>query len=135
MHGPKPCALPLGYAPSSLGWMMGFEPTASGATILRSNQLSYIHHKLLTMARLRGFEPLTYGLEVRCSIQLSYRRSRDKLERVMGIEPTQLAWKARALPLSYTRSLNYILERLFEKSANHPGQISASLGFSAAYVD
>ena len=25
------------------------------------------------------------------------------LERVMGIEPTQLAWKARALPLSYTR--------------------------------
>jgi hypothetical protein len=24
---------------------------------------------------------------------------------------------------------------LFEKSANHPGQISASLGFSAAYVD
>ena len=27
------------------------------------------------------------------------------LERVMGIEPTLLAWKARALPLSYTRKL------------------------------
>ena len=25
------------------------------------------------------------------------------LERVKGIEPSQLAWKARALPLSYTR--------------------------------
>jgi hypothetical protein len=25
------------------------------------------------------------------------------LERVMGIEPTQPAWKAGALPLSYTR--------------------------------
>ena len=25
------------------------------------------------------------------------------MERVMGIEPTYLAWKARALPLSYTR--------------------------------
>ena len=27
------------------------------------------------------------------------------VERVMGIEPTQLAWKARALPLSYTRNI------------------------------
>ena len=26
-----------------------------------------------------------------------------KVERVMGIEPTQSAWKAEALPLSYTR--------------------------------
>ena len=25
------------------------------------------------------------------------------MERVMGIEPTRLAWEARALPLSYTR--------------------------------
>ena len=25
------------------------------------------------------------------------------MERVKGIEPSQLAWKARALPLSYTR--------------------------------
>ena len=31
------------------------------------------------------------------------------LERVMGIEPTWLAWKARALPLSYTRLLKYII--------------------------
>ena len=27
----------------------------------------------------------------------------DRLERVMGIEPTLPAWKAGALPLSYTR--------------------------------
>ena len=27
-----------------------------------------------------------------------------KLERVMGIEPTYSAWKAAALPLSYTRA-------------------------------
>ena len=25
------------------------------------------------------------------------------MERVMGIEPTQLAWKAKVLPLNYTR--------------------------------
>ena len=27
----------------------------------------------------------------------------EKMERVMGIEPTYSAWKAEALPLSYTR--------------------------------
>ncbi len=28
------------------------------------------------------------------------------MERVMGIEPTRLAWEARALPLSYTRLIS-----------------------------
>ena len=36
---------------------------------------------------------------------LSYRRLLKFVERVKGIEPSQLAWKARALPLSYTRLL------------------------------
>ena len=58
------------------------------------------------MVCLKGFEPLTLGLEVRCSIQLSYRHIKIKLERVKGIGPSRLAWKARALPLSYTRIIN-----------------------------
>ena len=53
------------------------------------------------MVNLRGFEPLAHGLEGRCSIQLSYRST---LERVKGVEPSQPAWKAGALPLSYTRT-------------------------------
>ena len=58
------------------------------------------------MARQKGFEPLAYCLEGSCSIRLSYWRiflSEDKLERVMGIEPTYPAWKAGVLPLNYTR--------------------------------
>ena len=63
------------------------------------------------MASLKGFEPPTHGLEGRCSILLSYRLTeRAKcgahfvcMERVMGIGPTQSAWKADILPLNYTR--------------------------------
>ena len=53
------------------------------------------------MACLKGLEPPTLCLEGRCSIRLSYKHI--KLEQVMGIEPTRLAWKARVLPLNYTR--------------------------------
>ena len=56
----------------------------------------------LNLARLKGLEPLTHCLEGSCSILLSYRRIKI-MERVMGIEPTQSAWKAEILPLNYTR--------------------------------
>ena len=83
-----------------MGWEMGFEPTISRTTIWRFNRLSYTHR----MARQKGLEPLTYCLEGSCSIQLSYWRIfYKKMERVMGIEPTQPAWKAGILPLNYTR--------------------------------
>ena len=57
------------------------------------------------MARLERLELPTYCLEGSCSIQLSYKRMRKKMERVMGIEPTQPAWKAGILPLNYTRTM------------------------------
>ncbi len=68
-----------------MGWMKGFEPSASRATIWRANQLRHIHHiQFLAalhrnglpkrVARQKGLEPLTYCLEGSCSIQLSYWR-------------------------------------------------------------
>jgi hypothetical protein len=43
------------------------------------------------------------------SKKTAYRRFTNKViyvvERVMGIEPTLLAWKAKVLPLNYTRIL------------------------------
>ena len=36
----------------------------------------------------------------------------DRMERVMGIEPTPSAWKAEVLPLNYTRQWSYPTYRL-----------------------
>ena len=102
-----------------MGREMGIEPTTSRTTIWRSNQLSYSRH-FLKVARLKRFELLTPALEGRCSIQLSYRRILNfvsglfaLMERVMGIGPTQPAWKAGILPLNYTR--NFIMLIKFTK--------------------
>ena len=59
-------------------------------------------HPNVNLVHLEGVEPTAHGLEVRCSIQLSYRCI-SHMERVKGIGPSQPAWKAGALPLSYTR--------------------------------
>ena len=65
-------------------------------------QLSYTHHIQTNYGapeEIRTPDPLLRR-------QLLYPtelQAHRKLERVMGIEPTQSAWKAEILPLNYTR--------------------------------
>ena len=80
---PYRLATPQKRIETKMGREMGFEPTTSGTTIRRSNQLGD-SRRFTFLAHLKGFEPPTHGLEGRCSILLSYRRKMCAEVRTFG---------------------------------------------------
>ena len=88
------------------GWMVGFEPTTSRATIWRSNQLNYIHHALvICLCNAQANVPAGIRTpDTRLRRPLLYPTELQAHKRVKGIGPSYLAWKASVLPLNYTRA-------------------------------
>ena len=90
---------------------MGLEPTISGTTIRRANQLHHTHHTEpggIRTLDLRLRRPLLYPAELQTHFSLNENLSFSNEKRVMGIEPTYPAWKAGVLPLNYTRSYEIV---------------------------
>ena len=84
----------------------GLEPSTSSVTGWHSNQLNYQAALFFYGGtnRARTCDPL---LVRQVLSQLSYGPGIIKMERVKGIEPSQPAWKAGTLPLSYTRMVTH----------------------------
>ena len=95
---------------------MGLEPTASGATILRSSQLSYIHHKILIFSKNGAPDRIrTCGLRIRSPLLYpdwatgAWSGKRDSNSR-----PS--AWKADALANWATPANKMVGAKGFEPS-------------------
>ena len=113
----KSVALPTWRIPKEMGRLMGIEPTYEGVTVLCLNRLTTaaMSYKSVNGASvgIRTPDPrlrraLLYPTELLTHV----------MERAKGIEPSQPAWKAGTLPLSYAR-----LVKLLKKSNGRGGRI------------
>ena len=91
---------------------MGLEPTTS--SLPRRCSTTELHQPALGPCASTG-EPAAAPPRGEPSVA---RRGQRRMERATGIEPAWLAWKARALPLSYTRLCCLTLYQLCRKVKN-----------------
>ena len=106
MRESKSRALPLGYTPISKlnGVNSGTRTHDFQSHNLALYQLNYIHHKCGTPEGIRTPDTRLRRAVLYPAELLVHISPKIFMERVMGIGPTQPAWKAGALPLSYTRT-------------------------------
>src|SRR5690606_19684555 len=69
------------------------------------------------------------------SVWVEEREGKERLERVKGIEPSCPAWKAGALPLSYTRGAVAIVVRASWRPGGRPGIVVGRAGFEPAKAE
>ena len=93
---------------------MGLEPMTS--SLPRTRSTTELHQRAAVPSHRRRCRLLK---DQACQLQLASPGRR--LERAKGIEPSQPAWKAGALPLSYAR-----LRRPASHAAGHDGQARPS---------
>ena len=67
-----------------MGWVVGFEPTRTGATTLGLNRLTT---PTANMATRTGLEPVTSSVTGWHSNQLNYRAVKVKMVAAGGLEP------------------------------------------------
>ena len=92
------------------------QPKESGAENSNSERSSLLGADHNVNGAVESFRCVETTLKIK-----TRQVARQRMERVKGIEPSYSAWKAAALPLSYTREFGGLLTGTLSLAKNDPG--------------